>query len=207
MLEIEIKVRVADLAALRRTLLERGAALVRERHREDNVLYDTRSGTLKSARRALRLRTAGSRTVLTLKGAPLASRRFKIRPEYETVVRDAGSTRKILRALGLSPAFRYAKQRTELRLGRVKICLDELAAGTFVELEGERQHIVKLARQLDFSPRHWIRQDYIEILIEAGYPRGTTHSSSRSGPLSSSGRSSGSASSSPSASGSAPSSS
>lgn len=205
MLEIEIKVRMPEPGRVRRDLLAMGAILVRERHREDNILYDFRDGSLQAARRALRLRTAGRKAVLTFKGEPLKSRRFKIRREFETQVHDAGEMRKILKALGLRPVFRYVKQRTVLRLGKVTLCLDELAIGAFLELEGERQHIVKLAKKLNLPPREWIRSDYIRLLIEAGYTKGTTHSSSRSVPPSSSGNSSSSASSSPS--GSAPSSS
>ncbi|MGD0783370.1 MAG: class IV adenylate cyclase, partial [Candidatus Aminicenantales bacterium] len=141
---------------------------------------------------------------LTFKGSPEKSRRFKIRREFETEVRDAAAMRKILKALGLSPVFGYAKRRTVLRWGRVTICLDELAIGTFVELEGERPHIVKLAKRMKVPSRDWVKKDYIQLLIEAGYEKGTTHSSSRSVPPSS-GSSSSSPSSSPS--GSAPSSS
>jgi adenylate cyclase class 2 len=203
-LETEIKFRAADLGRVRRDLLEMGAVLVREGHREENGLYDFPGGTLRAGRRALRLRTAGKKAYLTFKGTPEKSRRFKIRREFETEVRDAAALRKILKALGLVPVFRYVKRRTELRWGRVTICLDELVIGTFVELEGERQHIVKLAKRLNVPSRDWVKKDYIRLLIEAGFAKGTTHSSSRSVPPSS-GSSSSSASSSPS--GSAPSSS
>ncbi len=203
MLETEIKFRAADLERARRELLEMGAVLVRECHREDNGLYDFPSGTLRAARRALRLRTAGKKTYLTFKGTPEKSRRFKIRREFETEVRDAASMRRILKALGLIPVFRYVKRRTELRLGRVTICLDELAIGTFVEMEGERPHIAKLAKRMNIPSRDWVKKDYIQLLIEAGFAKGTTYSSSRSVPASS-GSSSSSPSSSPS--GSAPSS-
>ena len=202
MLETEIKFRAADLERARRELLEMGAVLVRECHREDNGLYDFPSGTLRAARRALRLRTAGKKTYLTFKGTPEKSRRFKIRREFETEVRDAASMRRILKALGLIPVFRYVKRRTELRLGRVTICLDELAIGTFVEMEGERPHIAKLAKRMNIPSRDWVKKDYIQLLIEAGFAKGTTYSSSRSVPASS-GSSSSSPSSSPS--GSAPS--
>jgi adenylate cyclase class 2 len=204
-LEIEIKFRVADLERVRRDLLEMGAVVIRERHREDNRLYDFPTGTLRANRQALRLRTAGKKTVLTFKGTPEKSRRFKVRREYETEMRDAAALRKILKALGLSPVFRYAKQRTVLRWGRVTICLDELAIGNFVELEGERQHIVKLAKRMNVPSGDWLKKDYIQMLVEAGYAKGTAHSSSRSVPPSSSGSSSSSPSSSPA--GSAPSSS
>lgn len=193
MIEIEIKVRVSDLTAVRERLVQMGAVVATERHREDNTLYDFPDGTLKAGRRALRLRTLGKRTILTFKGEPQKSRRFKIRPEFETEVRDGKQARKILQALGLSPVFRYVKKRTILRQGRVTICLDELAIGAFIELEGERQHIARLAEQLGIPSAEWIVKDYIQMLMEAGFPKGTAHSSERSSPGSASGSSSNSA--------------
>ncbi len=198
MLETEIKFRAADLGLVRSRLLEMGAVLVRERHREDNRLYDFRGGTLAAGRSALRLRTAGRKATLTFKGQPQASRRFKIRPEYETAVGDAAAVSRILKGLGLRPVFRYVKQRTELRLGRVHVCLDELAIGTFVELEGPRPHIARLARKMNVPSGEWIRTGYPQLLRAAGYLHGTAHSSSRSAAPGSSGSSSSSPSSSPS---------
>jgi adenylate cyclase, class 2 len=199
-LETEIKFRAADLGLVRSRLLEMGAVLVRERHREDNRLYDFREGTLAAGRSALRLRTAGRRATLTFKGQPQASRRFKIRPEYETAVSDAAAVSRILKGLGLRPVFRYVKQRTELRLGRVHVCLDELVIGTFVELEGPRPHIARLARKMSVPSGEWITSGYPQLLVAAGYLKGAAHSSSRSAAPGSSGSSSSSPSSSPSAS-------
>lgn len=183
MLEIEIKIRVSDAATAKARLTALGAEIVRERHREDNILFDFPDRRLRGGHQALRLRRAGRRTYVTFKGAPQKSRRFKVREEIETEVRDAGRFRRILQALGLHPVFRYAKMRAEYRLGRVTVCLDELPLGTFLELEGERQHIVKLAERLGVPSKDWIKLSYVRLLIEAGYPNGTAaYSSSCSSP-------------------------
>ena len=190
MLEIEIKVRVPRPDPVRARLLALGAVVTRERHREDNTLFDFSDGRLTAQGRALRLRTAGKRATLTFKGAPRKSRRFKVREEFETQVRDGGEVRRILKALGLRPIFRYVKMRTAFRLNRVKVCLDELVIGHFLEMEGERPHIARLAEKLGIPSAEWIREDYIRMLIEAGYAKGTTHSSSCPAPPSSSDNSS-----------------
>ena len=118
--------------------------------------------------RALRPREAGRKTFLTFKGPPQKSRRFKVRDEFETEIRNGKEMRRILRALGLVPTFQYRKFRTVFRKGVVKVCLDETAVGNFAELEGERSDIVRLAKTLGYSPAQMIKRDYVQLIQEAG---------------------------------------
>ncbi len=164
MVEIEVKLPVTDPKAFRETLLRAGARLEKERHAEENTLYDFRSGELRQKGRALRLREAGRKAFLTFKGAPRKSRRFKVRDEFETEVRNAKEMRRILRSLGLVARFRYGKFRTVFRKGVVKVCLDETAVGNFAELEGERSDIVRLVKSLGYAPAQMIKRDYVEMI-------------------------------------------
>jgi predicted adenylyl cyclase CyaB len=168
MLEIEVKVRVKDLEALREALLKSGAELQKERYSEENTLYDFPSRTLFKKRSALRLRKAGKKTFLAFKGAPQKSRRFKVREEFETEVKNEKQAKKILGCLGLAPAFRYQKSRTVYKRGRLKICLDETEAGTFCEFEGERNKISKYAKILGFGRADLIKLDYVQLLQKKG---------------------------------------
>jgi len=189
-LEIEVKVPVPDLKAARERLAGLGAVLVRERHREENTLYDLKDGELGSGHRALRVRTAGRKSFLTYKGAPQKSRKYKVREEFETEVKNVRQTRKILAGLGYRPVFRYEKHRTVLRIKTLKICLDETAVGTFLELEGEREKIAKVSKQMGISKKDWIKLDYIALLIRAGKGGILPYSSSFSSPPTGSGSSS-----------------
>ena len=54
---------------------------------------------------------------------------YKIRGEDETEVRDSDAIERILRGLGLKPAWRYQKYRTEFELERLHVCLDETPLG------------------------------------------------------------------------------
>lgn len=168
MLEIEVKIKVENLGWLRQTLLTLGARLEKERFSEDNTLYDFRSGALHQKRCALRLRLVGRKAFLTFKGTPQKSRRFKVREEFETEVRDVKQLKKILKVLGLFPVFTYRKNRTLFRTNRLKVCLDETAAGNFCELEGERNDIIKFAKKLGFSRGDLIKLDYIQLLRQTG---------------------------------------
>jgi predicted adenylyl cyclase CyaB len=167
-LEIEVKVRTDDLQGTRQKILSSGAILVKERYYEVNTLYDFRERELLAKGRALRVRTIGKRVYLTFKGPTQKSRRFKIREELETEVKNARQMKKILKALGFKSIFEYAKHRTVFRKGTLSICLDETAAGNFIELEGEREKIARFLKLLKIPRKYWIKLSYIEILRAAG---------------------------------------
>jgi predicted adenylyl cyclase CyaB len=167
-LEIEVKIKVENLESLRQNLLSLGARLERERFSEDNTLYDFHSRSLYQKRCALRLRLVGKKAFLTFKGTPQKSRSFKVREEFETEIRDEKQIKKILRALGFVPVFSYQKHRTLFRTSRLKICLDETAAGNFCEFEGERSDIIKFVKKLGSSRADLIKLDYVQLLQRTG---------------------------------------
>jgi adenylate cyclase class 2 len=166
--EIEVKVRVDDLTALRARLMTMGATVMKERHFEENTLYDFRDRRLAGRREALRVRKVGRKAYLTYKGPPQKSRKYKIRTEYETEARNARHLIRILQSLDLIPVVHYEKYRTVLRKGTLKICLDETRAGSFVEFEGEREKIARMARTLEMPKKDWIQKDYIALFKDAG---------------------------------------
>ena len=168
MTEIEVKIRIDSTEKITERLLALGAELVKKRHREENTLYDFSSQSLYNQKRALRLRTANKKTYLTFKGTPQKSRKFKIRDEYETEVKNGKQMKKILKELGLIPTFRYEKYRTTYRIKKCKICLDETPIGNFLELEGEQSHIVRIASSLGFKKMEFIKLDYIQLLKNEG---------------------------------------
>jgi len=172
MTEIEVKIRIGDPKAAREKILGLGAAVARDRHLETNVLFDFDSGALHRARRALRLRAAGRRATLTFKGEPRRSRSFKVREEFETQVREPKEMWKILKALGLKETFAYRKHRTVLRTSRLTICIDETAAGNFIELEGERHEITRFARSLGYGRADFITRSYVELIGDRGEAAG-----------------------------------
>ena len=164
MTEIEVKIRIGDPEKLKEKLNTIGAESIKNRSWEENTLYDFPSQVLFRQKQALRVRTAGKKAYLTFKGSPLKSRKFKIREEYETEVKNVKQMKKILKKLGFIPTFTYKKYRTVYRTKKLKICLDETAIGNFIELEGEQNHIVRVANSLGFSKNDFIKQDYIQLI-------------------------------------------
>ena len=167
MLEIEVKIRVENPESTAQKLKELGAEVDKVRHNEENTLYDSVTRQLQRKGCALRLRRMGKKTFLTFKGARKKSRKFKIREEYETEVKNEKQMKNILKSLGFQPVFEYKKHRTVFRKKKLKICLDETSVGTFLELEGQRSDIVRFAQALRISKKDFITKDYIQLIQEA----------------------------------------
>ncbi len=166
MTEIEIKIRITQKKALLTKLEATGAVLKKKRFYEENTLYDFPSQKLFKKQSALRLREINKKCYLAFKGPPQKSRTFKIREEYEIEIKNEKNARKILKSLGLKEAFRYTKHRTIYQKNRVKICLDETTVGDYIELEGKRSDIVRLAEKLGYSRKDFIKKDYIQLITQ-----------------------------------------
>ncbi len=170
-LEIEIKLRVENVASVRRRLARVGARRVARRH-EDDTLYDTSSRALKRRGELLRLRLRGGRRALvTYKGRQAAGQRYKVRQEIEFSVSDPAKLRAALEALGFRPWFRYEKYRTSYRLPRLPglaVELDETPIGTFLELEGTPGAIDRAAGLLGYQPGEYLVATYHDLFLAAG---------------------------------------
>jgi adenylate cyclase class 2 len=188
--EIEIKLRVADISALRLHLKRLRAREVCPRTHESNTLYDDANQSLSARGQLVRIRieqpaSIGSRNirmgagnaVITYKGpvkspSPVRATqgkrsRYKIREEVEVVLgnkeQDATKMTRILRALGLHPVFQYEKFRTTYVLPGVrdlKIEVDETPVGIFLELEGSEPAIDRAAKLLGFTSGDYVTQSY-----------------------------------------------
>jgi adenylate cyclase class 2 len=192
--EVEIKLLVTDVPALRRRLKQLRAREICSRTHESNTLYDTRKKDLARRSQLVRIRveqpsshtgrkgrTRPSKAILTYKGPPQGARgglpatgksgkkgRYKVREEVEVAVFDGEQMRRILRALGLRPLFRYEKFRTTYALPGVralKIEFDETPIGAFLELEGTPSAIDRVAGLLGYARSGYITQTYGSLYI------------------------------------------
>ena len=110
--EIEVKIKVRDINSINKKILGVNAKLEKSRYLEENILYDFRSGNLFRKNQALRVRKINKKIYLTFKGPPQKSRKFKIREEYESEIKNGKQFLKILKSLGFIPVFSYKKFRT-----------------------------------------------------------------------------------------------
>ena len=159
--EIEIKLPVVDVESAKRMLYRAGFRVHKRRRFEDNIVFDTPDQALLKARSMLRLREAGGKVIVTVKGAPVESK-HKVREELEIEVSHAARTQAIFDRLGFRPVFRYQKYRTEFkqpsRSGTAT--LDETPIGVYLELEGQPAWIDRAARAMGFQEQDYITDSY-----------------------------------------------
>jgi adenylate cyclase class 2 len=161
--ETEIKFRVDDLPGLTHRLQAAGFSLQTPRSFESNVLYDTPSRQLRTRTEILRIRNYAGRCVLTHKRLPdlgPGEDTHKHRIETETEVSDGEALVQVFLSIGLVPAFRYEKWRTELSLGEGHCVVDETPIGNFAELEGPGDWIDRTATTLGIDPSQYITLSY-----------------------------------------------
>ena len=161
--ELEVKFHVSDLAEIEKQLVKLGATLVQPRTHEYNLRFDTPSGDLAQAESMLRLRRdAGSH--VTFKGPSSTLGGVLARQEIEFEVSNFISAQKLIEALGFRSKFVYEKYRTTYGLDGLKITLDEMPYGLFVEIEGkEAAPIQKAANQLNLDWQERLPETYISI--------------------------------------------
>jgi adenylate cyclase class 2 len=180
--ETEVKLRVADLDETRRTLTRLGARLTRDRHFEDNVLFDDVAGSLAEAGTVLRLRRTPHESVLTYKGPKRIVEGIKVREEQETVVDVPDAVHAIFTTLGYRPVFRYQKYREIWTHRGQEIVLDETPVGPFVEIEGDPDGIRAVTADLGLVPSDYMVESYVDLFFAQGGQGDMVFDRSRSAP-------------------------
>ncbi|MGA9669305.1 MAG: class IV adenylate cyclase [Terracidiphilus sp.] len=162
-IETEIKFRVDDLPGLTQHLQAAGFTLQTPRSFESNVLFDTPDRRMRARTEILRIRNYAGRCVLTHKRLPdqgPGEDTHKHRIETETEVSDSDALAQVFLSIGLVPAFRYEKWRTEWRLGHGHCVVDETPIGNFAELEGSPDWIDQSAAALGVDSSQYITLSY-----------------------------------------------
>jgi len=187
--EVEIKLRVDDLAGLLGRLREPNAKCEGSVH-EENTLYDTSTRDFQRMQAILRIRresaarlpgkarrrgkrVKGGGGLITYKEMVGGKRgasggKYKVREEIEYRMKNAGQIERLFARLGLRRGFRYEKYRTKYELVAfpgLEVDLDETPIGTFLELEGSRRAIDGAARALGYSETDYIAVSYLELYL------------------------------------------
>lgn len=161
--ETEIKFRVDDLPGLSARLVAAGFTVQTPRSFEANVLFDTPDRQMRARTEILRIRNYAGRCILTHKRLPdigPGEDAHKHRIETETEVSDGDVLTQIFLSIGLTPAFRYEKWRTEWSDGEGHCVVDETPIGNFAELEGSPAWIDRIAPLLGVAPGQYITLSY-----------------------------------------------
>lgn len=170
-LEIEAKMKVNDLDAVRGRLNAVGAVRV-GRFLEDNTFFDTDDRSLLAADKGLRLRinrdleNQTEQFILTFKG-PRLHGSLKTRQEQELIVTQADSAAEFLSQLGYAPVLRFEKRRERWNVDNCHVELDELPfLGCYVEIEGpSEQAVLEVRSRLQLVDHPLVRASYIGLLM------------------------------------------
>lgn len=173
--EIEVKLAVDNLAAMRAALAAAGFFEFVPRGLEQNRIYDWPDGTLYGRGELIRLREYAGQQILTYKG-PATIDRHKTREEIEVGVAETSAVATILGKLGLQPKFRYEKFRSEWKQsGEPGVAmLDETPIGAFLELEGPGDWIDRAARALGFTEADYVNLSYARLFADHCAKQGRT---------------------------------
>lgn len=164
-LEVEIKIALHSVRAIRARLRRIGFRLSHPREFESNTLLDSPDGTLRAAGRVLRLRQFGPAYVVTFKGKGTEAR-HKIREELEFRVDSLDAAAALFDRLGYQPSFRYEKFRTTFSDGEGEATIDETPIGNYLELEGAPDWIDRTAAALCYKEDQYITLSYGRLYMD-----------------------------------------
>ncbi len=170
--EIEAKMRVADLAEIRARLGAAGASPIGVVI-ETNRFFEAADRRLGAGDQGLRLRTntntetREAEHVVTFKG-PRQPGPFKTREELEFSVGDVDACAAVFARLGYPLELMFEKRRESWALDNCRIELDELPHfGTFVEIEGKNETSVQAVRvKLGLENEPSLQQGYASMVAK-----------------------------------------
>lgn len=180
MIEVEVKLPVADLDMIKGKLLQMGfkeTAFIEER----DTYFDNRQGDIRANGEALRVRetkdhlTGESRAQINFKGKKLDTCTMT-REELETGVENGEICRNILQVIGYAPAEpEVIKDRTMMQKESITACLDNVRGlGGFLELEiladseekkdAALRGIENILNSLGYQISDTVRMSYLSML-------------------------------------------
>ena len=162
--EREIKFYIQDLGVVADRLRICGADLTRHRILERNLRLDTEDHSLKETGRLLRIRQ-DDQVRITYKADAQVDEGIISRTELEFIADDFAIAKKLFEALGYQVVVVYEKYRREYRLGDVKVMLDELPYGDFIEIEGPNKTLIDgVVQMLGLDRSKGIETNYLGLL-------------------------------------------
>jgi len=163
-LEREVKLRFSSADEARNAVIATGATPLHGRRLQEDALLDTEEEELRRRRCVLRVRMENGKSRLTYKG-PVQPSTMKLREELETVVGDGEMLLRVFGELGLHVWFRYEKYREEYAAEDVTIAIDETPVGTFVEIEGGEEGILRMTLALGRTPSDFVLDSYRGLFV------------------------------------------
>ncbi len=166
--ESEIKFSVQELNPILEQI-SRFNCICSEWYLERNLVLDSDSGQLRKRDILLRIRQGLTNKIALKLPVRKTGSLCKQQEEVETGISDPEAMKVILAQLGFRVWLRYEKFRKVCLWKNVKICLDILPFGLFIELEGPEEMLFNVAGDMGLDPGqsivrtyHELHQDYLQ---------------------------------------------
>lgn len=143
---------------------------IQPRGQEMTAMYDNQEQFMLISDGRLRIRT-GYKSYFSYK-RPLTRNGIKVEIEYESEIDSPQQLELILKEIGYEKVTSYTRFRTIWQMKKVKVYLDEFSFGNYVEIEGKKREILKIAEELEFDINKNITQSYDGIYKEICKKRG-----------------------------------
>jgi len=152
--ELKFKIKKSDVNHLRSQLQK--LALFQSSTFEITVMFDNKEMVLNKIDARLRLRL--SRNLIDdSQSAELSYKRprtrgeVKVEEEIETRIESYNETYSLLKKIGFYPVSSYERFRETYKYNGSVLTLDTFPLGIYLEIEGERKKITKIAQKLGFN--------------------------------------------------------
>jgi predicted adenylyl cyclase CyaB len=152
-IEVEYKFKIENKDKLI-ALLEKMTSNKNFRQYQSNIMFDNPAGLMQITDGRIRIRTLGKtgNKTLTYKKPIAPENGAKREIEYEILFQDLnGQIERILEAMEFVPTTSYERYQTKWEINGVHITLDEYPYADLIEIEGEKEKIACLAKDLGFE--------------------------------------------------------
>ena len=181
MIEVEMKAKLANPAAMEQLLMSRG--FIKAQYvSEQDAYFNGNNRDFRKTDEALRIRicedieTGAKENTLTYKGSKLGSE-SQTRQEFEVAFENSANMLAILSALGFLHIFEVKKMRKSYTLGGITACIDHVdSLGDFLELEKlveskedypeAVQELYAWLQRLEISKDSLTQLSYLELLMK-----------------------------------------
>jgi len=170
--EVEVKFKINKGEDLAGKLLKLGGKIDSEYRQTTHGFFSKNS---RSKGIFPRIRVEQGKHILTVKVRPKKKTNYFERKEYSIEIDNEKNGIQVLKLLGFDRTRRFTKKRQEWIFPKIKVCLDTLYFGKFLEIEGSKKEIEKMIKRLGFGKRERITKAYLRL--EDDYKKGRLNNS------------------------------
>ena len=159
--ELKFALKREQACSIKESVRKVGGILIYPRTREMNTAYDDSAGSVQVQDARLSLQSGPNYSLSYERALSRGSVRQDL--VLATKVGSMAEMKKILRRIGFRPVTNYVRHRTTWEIGSAKVSLCEFLFGTYLEIVGETQQLLRLAERFGFAMKDSITASYDDL--------------------------------------------